>query len=113
MAYFERFDICEAYLALEWDWHSGGILHERPSNARRNMSTDVQLSRMEFKPGAMFGGFNSLTLNAKEIYLEAAERFGLRLQCEQCDGAIELEDDGAEGRAQCVKCGLGYMEDGE
>ena len=77
MAHFDRFDICEAHLVLEWDWHSGGILWERPSNQRRNMSTDVQLRRMGFKP-AMGLCFESLTDNGKEIYLEAEVRLGLR-----------------------------------
>jgi hypothetical protein len=27
MAYFDRFDICEAYAVLEWDWNMGGWLH--------------------------------------------------------------------------------------
>lgn len=78
MPYFDRFDICEAHLALEWDWHSGGWLHERPSNQRRMESTDVQLHRIGFKPGAGFKGYESLSDNGKEIYREAAERFGLQ-----------------------------------
>ncbi len=77
MPYFERFDICEAHLALEQDWHSGGWLHERPSNQRRLESTDVQLHRMGFKPGAGFNGFESLTENGKEIYRELEQRYGL------------------------------------
>ena len=32
---FDRFDICEAHAVLEWDYNSGGWLHERPSNVRR------------------------------------------------------------------------------
>jgi hypothetical protein len=31
MAYFDRFDICEAYAVLEWDWNMGGWLQERPT----------------------------------------------------------------------------------
>ena len=26
MPYFDRFDICEAYAVLEWDWNMGGWL---------------------------------------------------------------------------------------
>jgi len=76
MAYFERFDICEAHLALEWDWNAHGILQERESNQRRNMSTDFQLHRMGFKHGAGFNGFESLTDNGKEIYHELEARYG-------------------------------------
>ena len=77
MPYFDRFDICEAYLAFEQDWHVSGILQERASNQRRNMSTDFQLSRMHFRPGAMFNGFDSLSDNAREIYWSLQDRYGL------------------------------------
>lgn len=83
MAYFDRFDICEAYLVLEWDWHSGGWLHERPSNVRRGQaygyvgeSTDVQLSRMHFRARPSLS-YATLSDNGKEIYQLAAQRFGL------------------------------------
>lgn len=82
MAYFERFDICEAYLAMEWDWHSGGWLQERPSNKRRMESTDVQLRRMGFKPGAGFEGFKSLTENGREIYHNLEQRYGFPVTAE-------------------------------
>lgn len=42
------FDICQAHAQLESDYNVGGIVRERPSNARRNASTGVQLSRMKF-----------------------------------------------------------------
>lgn len=77
MPEFNRFDICEAHLVLEWDWHSGGWLHERPSNQRRMESTEVQLSRMGFKPGAAFRGYESLTENGKAIYHELEQRYRL------------------------------------
>lgn len=77
MATFDRFDICEAHLALENDYHSGGWLQERPSNQRRKESTDVQLSRIGFKPGISFNGFQSLSDNGKEIYAELERRYGL------------------------------------
>jgi hypothetical protein len=76
MPTFDRFDICEAHLAIEQDYHSGGILHERPSNQRRNMSTDYQLHRLGFKPGHVFNGFASLSENGREIYRELQERYG-------------------------------------
>jgi len=77
MATFDRFDICEAYLAMEWDWHSHGVLQERKSNQRRNMSTDYQLARMGFTFGAGFKGYDSLTENGKEIYHELQNRYNL------------------------------------
>jgi hypothetical protein len=78
VAYFDRFDICEAYLAIEWDWHAGGWLRERPSNARRLESTDVQLHRMGFRPGVSFRGYGSLEENGKEIYRALVLRYGFR-----------------------------------
>lgn len=66
--YFDRFDICEAYLAIEWDYHKGGWLRERPSNRRHHRSTDVQLTVMGFRPSASFQGFRSLSQNGREIY---------------------------------------------
>jgi len=77
MAYFDRFDICEAHLALEWDYNSGGILWERPANARRKESTQNQLDRIYFRPGTCFDGFDSLSENGKEIYLNLVEKYGL------------------------------------
>ena len=78
--YFDRFDICEAYLTLEWAWHVGGWLHERPSNQRRMESTDVQLHRMGFRPSPMLGGYNDLSDNGKAIYDLAAQRYGLTVE---------------------------------
>lgn len=77
MAYFDRFDICEAHYALENDYNVSGILQERPSNRRRFMSTDYQLYRMGFKAGRMFDGFRSLSDNGKDIYMELVERWSL------------------------------------
>ena len=77
MAYFDRFDICEAYLALEWDYNVGGWLQERPSNQRRKESIGVQLLRMTFKLSPLFNGYDSLTENGKEIYGAAQQRWGL------------------------------------
>ena len=73
---FDRFDICEAYLAMEWAYHVGGWLRERPSNRRRSESTDVQLTRIGFKPGANFRGFDSLSENGQEIYRALQARYG-------------------------------------
>lgn len=77
MAHFDRFDICEAYLVLEGDWHVGGILWERPSNRRRNMSTDFQLRRMGFKPRPDLS-YETLEENGREIYDELERRYRLK-----------------------------------
>jgi hypothetical protein len=75
MAEFDRFDICEAYLVLEWDWNSGGWLHERPSNRRRMEATHVQTARMHFKPRPNLS-YETLTENGKEIYDMLEARYG-------------------------------------
>jgi hypothetical protein len=75
MANFNRFDICEAHLVLEFDYNSGGWLQERPSNRRRRESTDVQLNRMGFKAPASIG-FDTLSENGKDIYRELERRYG-------------------------------------
>lgn len=74
---FDRYDICEAHCALEWDYNVGGIVRERPSNRRRNMSTGYQLSRMGFKPSPLFMGYESLSDNGKEIYNNLVELYNL------------------------------------
>lgn len=76
MPYFDRLDICEAYLCLEWDYHRNGILRERPSNRRRNESTGWQLFRIGFKPSPTLCTRN-LSDNARAIYDAAVERLGL------------------------------------
>jgi hypothetical protein len=76
--YFDRFDICEAYLAFEWAWSSGGIDTFRLSNRRRNMSTDFQLSRMHFRHGQGFSGRASLSENGEEIYKGLLSRYNLQ-----------------------------------
>lgn len=77
MAYFDRFDICEAYLALETDYNVGGWLRERPSNQRRREAISIQLKRIGFQPGMGFNGFRSLSENGQEIYLTTVKRLGL------------------------------------
>lgn len=85
---FDRFDICEAYLAIEWDYNAGGWLRERASNQRRMESTDVQLTRMGFRPGVMFRGYPSLSENGKEIYRNLQDRYGFEpAECAAEEGA--------------------------
>lgn len=81
MPTWNRFDICEAYLVLEWEWHIGGWLQERPSNVRRGQrrgfvgeSTDVQLSRMGFRARPNLS-YETLSENGRAIYDAACERF--------------------------------------
>jgi hypothetical protein len=69
---FDRFDICEAYSALEYDFNVGGILQER------GRQVAAQLRRMGFRPRPSLGGFETLTENGQDIYRAACERFGLR-----------------------------------
>lgn len=76
MAYFGRFDIAEAHCVLEWDYNMSGILQERPSNIRRNMSTGFQLSRMGFKPSPSLS-YENLTENGQDIYNEFVEKYNL------------------------------------
>lgn len=75
--YWDRFDICEAYAVLEWDWHDGGWLRERLSNQRRKEATSIQLSRMQFRPRLNLS-YETLTENGKAIYDAAEQRLGLR-----------------------------------
>lgn len=79
--YFDRFDICGAYLALENDWNVGGWLRERPSNQRRRESIGVQLHRMQYRPARdACCAFEYLENdNQREIYCAAWQRFGLKL----------------------------------
>lgn len=74
---FDRFDICEAYYALEMDYNVSGALWERSHTERRGESIGVQLSRIGFRPGPLFNGYESLTDNGREIYDCAVERWGL------------------------------------
>ena len=81
MAQWDRFDICEAHLVLEWDFNYGGWLRERPSNARRRESTGVQLHRMQFS-GRMDLSFENLTDNGKEIYLDRVLKWRLPIDAD-------------------------------
>lgn len=76
MAYFDRFDVAEAHCVLEWDYNVGGIVRERPSNRRRNMSTGFQLARMGFKASPNLC-FEALTENGQDIYKELVARYNL------------------------------------
>ncbi len=79
MSEFDRFDICEAYAVMEWDYNDGGWLQERPSNRRRMEATSVQLHRMQFRPSLDLS-YKNMSDNAKEIYRAAEFRYGFRPQ---------------------------------
>lgn len=77
MAQFDRFDICNAYAVLEWEYNLGGWLQERPSNKRRMEATSVQLARLNYRP-EMALSYDSMSDNAREIYRAAEARYGFR-----------------------------------
>lgn len=85
MPYFDRFDICAAHYAIETDWNEGGWLHERESNRRRKEATHVQLERIQFRVGAAFNGYASLSENGKEIYRALCDRYGFEHPSEDDD----------------------------
>ena len=75
--YFDRFDVCEAFLALEWDYNVSGLLQELPSTHRERVwggrrytaaSVGSRLDRIKFKPSPRFRGYESLSENGREIY---------------------------------------------
>lgn len=93
-AHFDRFDICEAYLALEQDYNISGLLQERASNQRRQESTGVQLARVHFSPSPLFRGFDSLSENGKLIYVGNAIAMGIACQADKdWLDAYEQDDD--------------------
>ena len=114
MAYWNRFDICEAYATLEWDYNVDGVLRERPSNKRRGESVSCQLARMEFRPSADLSS-DSLNENAREIYEAAVRRLGFPLPwafCDDCVGMGRIRREGATPAQdywdECAGCnGLG------
>lgn len=81
MAQWDRFDICEAYLVLEWDFNYGGYLRERPSNMRRRESIGAQLHRMQFRPGSWLS-YDGLSDNGKEIYLDRVLKWQLPIDAD-------------------------------
>lgn len=71
MDYFDRFDICEAYQALENDYNVGGRLDTRRE------SVAVQLHRIDFQSGHLRGDYEHLTENGQMIYNTYVERHNL------------------------------------
>ena len=81
-----RFSICQAYAQLESDYNAGGILRERPSNARRNESTSCQLSRIGYSNA--FGHVDICSAENLEgdevrtVYLTNVLKWGLPIDAE-------------------------------
>ena len=73
---FDRFDICEAYAVLEWDYNVNGWLRERPTNRRRMQATSVQLFRLGFKAHPDLC-YETLSENGQAIYDQLVERYCL------------------------------------
>lgn len=71
-----RKQIQEVYAVLEWHWHIGGILWERPSNERRFMSTGFQLNRMRFVPRKNLE-YRTLNREQKSLYKSLLRKWGL------------------------------------
>lgn len=79
------FDICQAHAQLESDYNVGGILRERSSNRRRNISTGCQLSRMGFNPGMRWVkiiGNDIKDEDVRDIYLINVLCMGLPIDAE-------------------------------
>ncbi len=84
------FDICQAHAQLESDFNVGGIVIERPSNARRNESTGCQLSRLGFSPGMRWVDIcakpddsdDSDDDNVREIYMRNVLAWDLPIDAE-------------------------------
>jgi len=89
MATFNRFDICEAFACLEWDYNAGGWLRERPSNRRRREATSVQLARVGFAPRPTLS-FDTLTPNGKAIYRALVLQYGFVTRAANCRHFIEV-----------------------
>lgn len=81
MAHFDRYDICEAYAVMEWDWNLNGWLHERKTNQRRMQATSIQLARLGFKPRPNLQ-FETLEENGKAIYFDLCNRYGFVVPAE-------------------------------
>jgi len=84
------FDICQAHAQLEWDYNVGGIVRERPSNARRNESTGCQLSRLAYDGRARWVEIcaahdevsDSGDEDVRDIYLMNVLKWGLPINAE-------------------------------
>ena len=73
MDYFDRFDICEAYEALEHDYNVGGVLEPR------GRQVAAQLHRMGWRGSPISAGDSDrLGENARSVYDAYVERHNLQ-----------------------------------
>jgi len=75
----DRIAICEVYYLIECDFNIGGIVEERPDNARRRKqpeSIGVQLSRMGFKPSPLLS-LDTLDSEQLDYYDQLIDQWGL------------------------------------
>lgn len=75
----DRIAVCEVFYLLEADYNRGGILRERPSNARRNMSTGAQLYRMGFRPSDNLA-WDTLDEDQRSLYAALVDAWNLETQ---------------------------------
>ena len=76
----DRIGVCEVYYLLEVFYNVGGIVPERPLNARRRAhpeSIGVQLSRMGFKPSPLLS-INRLDEEQYEYFRTLLSRWGIK-----------------------------------
>lgn len=106
MPYFDRFDICQAYLALEMDWNVGGRLQERYGKP----SVSYQLHQIGFKAGYLFEGYESLSENGQAIYNAFCEKHRL---CSGCDGACFDKGMSCDAKSAAHPECLGHADIGE
>ena len=78
---------------LEADYNVGGWLRERPSNQRRKEAISVQLHRIQFRSSASLS-WDTMTENAKEIYLLRVLAWKLPIDEEQHDRFLEMFGEG-------------------
>lgn len=82
------FDICQAHAQLESDYNRDGIVRERFSNRRRNMSTGLQLARIGYEPRGRWVDVLSTDTtdpgdeDVKDIYLINVLKWGLPLDAD-------------------------------
>lgn len=83
------FDIAQAHAQLESDYNVDGIVHERPSNARRNESTGCQLARMQYEMGGRWVDICNPDESddpcddaVRDIYLQNVLAWGLPIDAE-------------------------------
>jgi hypothetical protein len=69
--YFNRFDICEAYLMYLINYHMGGATRRCEV---QNRSIEYQLHNMNYNPSVLLTE-SSLSDNAREIYHELIHRW--------------------------------------